>query len=204
MKIIRIISYFLFWPFFLISCSPGYKKTEGKWAYVTYDEGNGKNVKYIDVDESTFKILSDNRYAKDKTKVFFEGDLIKTAESKSFSIISGDYSADEYQVYLKNYIIIEADPKTFKRLKSFYARDQKHIFSGTVPLRVTDIEHFKITKRSDSYGFQPVTAFIKEYPVFAHLDTSKYEYVIFGHDKGQTLTEQFEGHKILNKTPDSN
>lgn len=42
----------------LLSCQPGYRKQNGAWAWVSYDENVGKRVTWLgQVDNKSFKVL---------------------------------------------------------------------------------------------------------------------------------------------------
>jgi len=193
MKILRNILFLIILPLKFISCSSGYKKVDGKWVYISYDEGNWADKHYLDVDHQSFKILEDRRYGKDNFKVYFEGNQIENADSKSFRIIGNDYSADNSFVFLKIYPLIDADPNSFKPLKSLYSQDKKHIFCGTIPLILKDIEHFKVVKNDYSYGIQSSEIFIKENPDYSFIDTSKYKYIVYAFGEAETPTGRFKG-----------
>ena len=98
---------------------------------------------------------------------------------------------------MKSTTIIDADPKSFKLLKFPYSRDNNHIFCGTLPMKVIDIEHFKVTKSSSTIGMQPSEVFIKENPDYSYIDTSKYKYVIYGIGQAETRTEKFKDYKKI-------
>jgi hypothetical protein len=53
------------------------------------------------VDNASFTILTDVRYAKDKNKVFIQGSEIKNADPNTFEMLLKDeYSKDKNHVYL--------------------------------------------------------------------------------------------------------
>jgi hypothetical protein len=195
MKILRSILFLIILPLKFINCSSGYKKVDGKWVYISYDEGNWADKHYIDVDHQSFKTLDDKRYGKDNSKVFFEGNIIENADSKSFRVIGNDYSADNYQVFLRIYPLIGADPKSFRNFKFPYTRDNKQVFCGTVPMKIDDIENFKLTKKDLSYSTQAVELFIKQNPEYSYIDTTKYKYVTYFFCEAETTTEKFKGFK---------
>lgn len=185
--------FLLFLTFVLISCHPGYKKVDNKWAYVTYDEALGKRIEYLKVDNKTFKILN-AEYAKDDMNVFHKGIIIPMADSKTFNIIGNDYSKDKFQVFLSNEIVIGANPVTFKPLDFPYSRDDKTIFCGTVPMIVKDIESFKVVATDGFIINSTIASFIKDYPDYSFIDTTKYKAVIYGtSQQAETLTEKFVG-----------
>src|ERR1035437_1267318 len=131
----------------LLGCSGGYKNDHGKISYVTYDEAVGKTVHPIDADASTFTVLPNANYAKDRSKVFYECEVIETADPQSFKVINDDgYAKDANHVYLKTAIVIGAKPDKFELLKFPYAKDDKTVFCGTVPLHTQSIENFKVVE----------------------------------------------------------
>ncbi len=196
MKKTPILFLFLL-TFSITSCNPGYEKIDEKWAYVTYDEAAGRRLRYIEVDSKTFEILKENDYAKDKTKVFYTGTIIPTADSKTFKGIGQGYSKDNFQVFMDNEIMIGANPHSFKLLDNPYSRDKKTIFCGTIPMNVRDIESFKVTATSGGKSTALTTLFIKFNPEFSFIDTLKYNGVIYGDGQAETLTEKFDGYKKI-------
>jgi len=185
-------------PIILISCNSGYKKIDGKWAYVSYDEGNWEDKHFLDVDSLTFKVLPDVRYAKDQSKVFFEGRIIDYAISSSFRVIGNEYSADDSNVFLREFLIVDANSKTFKLLRIPYSRDNEHIFCGTVPLFVDDIESFEVTEIEKGYVIQPLEVFIRDNPEYARIDTLKHKYMIYGLGAAKEGKSKFKGFKKIN------
>jgi hypothetical protein len=196
-RIIHNILFLIILPLKFISCSSGYKKIDGKWNYVSYDEGNWADKYCLNVDHQSFKTLDDKRYGKDYSKVFFEGKIIENAESKSFRLLGNDYSADDSYVFLKNYALIDADPKSFKQLKHLYSRDKLRVYCGTIPMKVQDIEHFRVTKSDNSFGMQPSEIFIKNNPDYSYIDTANYKFVIYAFGEAETPKEKFKGIKKL-------
>jgi len=177
------------------SCNPGYEKVENKWAYVTFDEGSGKRTNFLDIDESTFEILKDNEFAKDKSKVFFQGNQIYHADSRTFIVTGNGYSKDDFNVFLDCETVVDANPKTFIQLDFPYSRDNNHIYCGTIPLAVNDIENFKVTKGSGMQTSELTTTFIKDNPEYSFIDTLKYKVVIYGEGQAETSTEIFVGYR---------
>jgi hypothetical protein len=198
LKMLKYILFFIVLPLKLISCSSGYKKADNRWVWVTYNEGNWGDSTILEADFESFKVLSDPRYATDSTTVFYDGNPIQAAHSKSFRLINADYAADDYQVYLKNYLVFGANPATFKPLRFPYSRDDKTIYCGAVPMHVEDMEHFRVTKSDRSYHVQTMDFFIKENPDYKALDTFPCRYVIIGYGEAKTKTERFKGFKKIN------
>lgn len=181
----------------LVSCSEGYKKIDGKWAYVSYDEAVGKRVNYLDVDNKTFKVLKNKEFASDKNNVYLVGGIIKNAEPKSFHVLDNRYSSDEDNVFLDYETVINADPETFKILDFPYSKDNKRIYCGTLPLLTSDIENFVVVESGSTKTNELTSNFIKSNPEYAWIDTIKYKGVIYGNGKGNTKNETFDGYKKI-------
>jgi hypothetical protein len=195
MNLITKIVLFVIIPLKIMGCSSGYKKVDNKWAWVSYDEGNWGDSTFLEVNYNSFKVLSDTRYGKDDSTVFFEGKPIHNADSKSFRIINKNYAADDSQVYLISYLVFGANSATFKPLRFPFSRDDKTIFCGSVPMKVDDLEHFRVTKSDPSYHIQPMEVFIKENSRYNELDSFSCRYVIIGYGEAKTKTEKFKGFK---------
>ena len=73
--------------------NPGYEKADNKWTYVSYDEGAGKRIISLQVDESTFEIMNDKEYAKDKSKVFFRETKLKVQTVRHLKYLRKDILA---------------------------------------------------------------------------------------------------------------
>jgi len=182
----------------LSSCSPEYRMENGKWAYVYYDEGAGKNVEYLNADNATFRIF-DDYYAGDKSGIFYKGYKIYSADPGSFEVISsGGYSKDKNLVYYESEIVIGADPKSFKVLTFPYSKDLKTVYCGTIPMKVSRPEEFKVTVSSDTQITESIDGFIHRNPEYSYLDPAKYKRVIYGRGKGETGTENFKDFKKIN------
>ncbi len=158
----------------LIGCSEGYKKVDGRWAYVSYDEGVGKRVKHLNVDETTFGILRNKDYAKDKDNVFLTYGVIDNADPQSFYVIGNGYAADKTNVYLDRQTLINANPKSFEQLGFPYSRDSKNVFCGTITLDISDKESFRVIESTRSKVTVLTTHFIQLNPEYSFIDTVKY------------------------------
>lgn len=177
------------------SCSSGYKKVDGKWAYVSSDEADLKRVNYLPVDNATFKLLKDTDYAVDKDNVYLLGGIIKNADPRTFKTLENGYSADSFNVFLDNETLIDADPNTFKILDFPYSQDAKKVYCGTLPLLTSDIEEFVVTESGSMKTIELTSNFIKFNPEYSWIDTTKYKGVIYGEGNGQTQNEIFDGYK---------
>ena len=179
----------------LASCSKGYKKIDGKWTFVSYDEAVGKRVKFLGVDNETFTILKDKEFATDKNNVYLFGEIIENAQSKSFYVLDNGYSADKDNVFLDCATLINADPKTFKILDFPYSKDIKSIYCGTLPIPTSNRESFAVVEGSSVITNELTSNFIKFNQEYAWIDTIKYKSVVYGSGKGKTKNEIFDGYK---------
>lgn len=173
----------------------GYQKIDGRWAYVSYDEGVGKRVNYLDADNQSFKILKKGEFATDKNNAYFLDSKIKNAEPSSFIVLGNGYSADKNNVFFEFDTVIEANPKTFKLLDFPYAKDDKKVYCGTLPLLTSDIDGFAVVKSGTMKNRTLTSYFIESNPEYAWIDTTKYEFVAYGEWTGKTKNEQFDGYK---------
>lgn len=160
---------------FISGCSVGYKKVDGKWLYVTWDEGQGNRTYPMNADDATFEVLEQGKYAKDKNKVYYQMDPIPGADPATFVFLKGgDYVKDKNHVYIRNYPVINADPQSFVEIEYPYAKDKKSIYCGTLPMMVKNIEEFEVIQGSkndfitsdEDYFIQDNKeySFLKDYP----------------------------------------
>lgn len=91
-----------------------------------------------DADPASFVVLS-YQYAKDDSQVFYQDNVIKNADPKTFKVFPGEdiiggrylsckFARDNFNAYLYNKIIVGAQPKTFSPLWGEYCRDETNIF----------------------------------------------------------------------------
>jgi DKNYY family protein len=180
---------------FLSGCSTGYRKIDGKWSYVTWDEGHGYRTYPLGADEGTFEVLESGKYAKDKHKVYYQRYPISGADPASFVLLNGkQYAKDKDHVYLLEYHVINADPSSFKEIAFPYARDKKNVYCGTVPLDVKNIEEFEVTQSASGYDITSKDDFIRRNKEYSFLRDTPVDTVVTGWGgKAKTKTEYFEG-----------
>ncbi len=168
----RILYLFGLLNLFLLGCTLGYQEIDGQWHYITWDEGNGKKTKPLEVDNASFEIIQQGTYAKDKYKVFYRGTTIAACAPNTFKQITGtSYIKDKNTVYYKSIPVCKADPKTFKVLDFPYAKDKHTAFCGTVPLRVKNIDSFRVLKKSLGTTTGSRKYLIRQHPELAYLDS---------------------------------
>jgi hypothetical protein len=185
----------------LISCSPGYKKENGKWAWISYDEGAGKRVKYIDnIDIGTFRILGNKDYALDKYNVYNGPHVIPHADPKTFEVINDrGYSKDSKNVFLDLDIVINANPKDFEVMDWPYSKDNRYVFCGNLPIDLVEISDFKVLKSGGGKNTSLKSSFIEFNPEYKWLDTVIVDGIITGEGLGETKDYKFDGYKKIKK-----
>ena len=191
----------------MTSCQTGYKKENGKWVWISYDEAVGKRITEIEFsDFETFKILENKNYAVDKSNVYYMTSPIKNANPKTFTILTKNgYTKDDQKVFLDWDEVIFADPKTFEILSFPYSKDKFHIFCGTLPLRLSreEIVEFKVTNEdelmSDMRSTILTSHFIEQNSDYKWLDTLDINGIIVGEfGTGETKKKKFKGYKEKN------
>lgn len=129
-----------------VGCSTGYTKMDGKWCYVVINESVGREVREMNADESTFEVLADPEYARDKNHAYRFGRVLEDIDGSSYHLLSDTrYAADRNGVYYKDHKIPGADPKTFEIIGHPYSRDQENVYCGNLEMNVAQPENFKQT-----------------------------------------------------------
>jgi hypothetical protein len=179
-------------------CSTGYRKVDGKWSWVTWDEGHGYRSNPLEADDATFEVLDNKEHARDKSNVYYKGGRIVGADAGTFVLLKGGpYAKDKNHVYLLDTMVINADPNSFTELKYPYTRDKKGIYCGTLPMNVTNVEEFEVIQPGRGYvrsekdffiGLNKEYSYLKDYPINSVI------YSLEG--KAKTKTEHFEGCNV--------
>jgi hypothetical protein len=178
-------------------CNTGYRKVDGKWSYVTWDEGHGNRTKPLEADDATFKVLDNKEYATDKNNVYYKGHIIVGADAGTFVLLKGGpYAKDKDHIYLLDTIVINADPSSFTELGYPYARDKKNVYCGTLPMNVTNIEEFEVVGTGKGYIMHDKGDFIRLNKEYSYLKDYPVDGVIYAFGgQAKTKTEYFEGCK---------
>ena len=182
-----------------LSCSAGYEKVDGDWAWVFRSEA-GRHITRMEVDHASFEILND-KYAKDKLSVFWEGNALIGADPESFTILEGSkYSKDAKSVYVNNYPVIFADPGSFQALDWPYAKDKNRVYNGNLPMQVEDVAAFKVLQGSEFTTIAGKKGFIQRNQDYAWLDTLDFRTVIYSsYGKAVSKTDEFDGFRKVNE-----
>jgi hypothetical protein len=130
----------------LTGCGQGYQKEHGRWAWVSWNEGNGRQVEFLNgVEDSSFHVLSPPEYAADQKCVYHRSVKIKNADPATFRRIDRSYWRDAKHVFLDDIEIPGADPETFQLLPKYrWGRDKHDVYAMTSALHVRDISSFTL------------------------------------------------------------
>lgn len=93
--IFKFLPHFVVSFLFLSGCSTGYRKDGNAVYYEYWNEGSGSHKDKLDADPETFEVLKDDSYAKDKKRVFYNGDVIKGADAATFEALNEWYAKDK-------------------------------------------------------------------------------------------------------------
>jgi hypothetical protein len=178
-------------------CNTGYRKVDGKWSYVTWDEGHGYRTNPLGADDATFKVLDNKEYAKDKNNVYYKGSLLVGADAGAFALLKGGpYAKDKNHVYLLDTTVINADPASFAEIGYPYGKDKKSVYCGTLPMNVNNIEEFEVIQHGTGYIMHDKNDFIRLNQEYSYLKDVPVDGVIYSFGgKAKTKTEYFEGCK---------
>jgi hypothetical protein len=143
------------WFFLFIFRHEGYKVKDSKVFFVDWNAGRGMKEILLNADAKTFKDLGGN-YAKDKTRVFFAGRVIESADPESFLQIQVDtskvenvFSKDKNYVFQYEHILKHADPQTFVTLAHGYTKDKNYVYHSLSIVDQADAETFVMLEKLD-------------------------------------------------------
>lgn len=135
----------------LTGCSTGYKKSGGGWTYIVINEAVGREVRKIDADVETFRVLADPDYARDKNHVYKYGFALEGIDGASFEFLEGNnYARDANHIYYRDCIVLDADRDSFRVLEFPYSRDDENIYCGSLRMNVDNPNHFKVLDSKDT------------------------------------------------------
>lgn len=192
--------------FFTGCSSTGYQKKHGDWVWVTNDENFGvRQHLIVGIDQSSFMVLPNKSFAKDKHQVYYKGKKIKHASAKSFEYLTNSeygYAKDNLHAYFDNEVILTADPKSFKVLEFPYSCDANDVYCGTLPMRLTpkEVAAFKVTNTDKwlkgTKNIMALNHFLELHPQYNWITTLNIEIenVIIGSGgTAETLDKKFIG-----------
>jgi hypothetical protein len=159
-----------------VGCGTGYQRIDGKWHYVTFDTGVGRQARELPVDTDSFKVLPGGMYAKDNDLVFLDGRLIDGADALTFSLLPKtssplvSFSKDARHVYLNGLEVIGADPSSFRVVEGLYSRDNTRFYCGCVPMDVAHRDKFEVVYCSGTIEMGGDDLVASYGPSFKHID----------------------------------
>ena len=128
----------------LTGCS-GYKIEGGEVFWQMLDEGRGKTMTLVSGAEAdTFVILRHERYGKDSTGCYYEGQHIPEADPDSFESIFDYYAKDAQRAFYGGAPISGADGNSFQVLEGNWSCDENNCFFMRSMVPGSDPESFKI------------------------------------------------------------
>ncbi|WP_165069861.1 DKNYY domain-containing protein [Paludisphaera rhizosphaerae] len=126
-------------------CTTGYVKSGGEWTYVTINESIGREVRKVDADVATFRVLAAPGYACDKAHVYKAGVVLEGFDGATFEFLKGDrYARDKNHIYFDDSIVQDADRDTFQVLGRQYARDARNVYDGSLRMNVAHPDAFHV------------------------------------------------------------
>lgn len=130
--------------FLLLSGCSGYEVRDSDVYWTYWNEGMGSGEIELDADYETFEILAHERYAKDRSKVFYQGRLIEGADAKTFKSVWEFYGVDKHHAFHADTLIPNSNGSSFEVLNGNFSRDGQDYFFNERPLNVCDYESFEI------------------------------------------------------------
>ena len=134
-----------------LGCSTGYKNEGNAVYYEHWNEGSGQHKDKIDADPRTFQILNFDAYAKDDISVFYQGEKIIGADSKTFEALGDYYAKDKNFGWYGKDTIKTAIGKTFKVINAYYSTDGIDVFYTTSPLKMSEPKNFRFVYGEGDY-----------------------------------------------------
>lgn len=116
--------------------SRGYYVTNGK-AYFYGGFSNASLIELTEADAAKFEVFTERfsgnehaaEYAGDDKVVYFEGRLIKSADSRTFQVLGYGLAKDRNSVY-HLHSILSNDPANFTKIEGGFYKDSKHVYRG--------------------------------------------------------------------------
>ncbi len=128
----------------LLTGCQSYKIKNGKWSFVSWNEGNGGTVTEVQgADQNSFVPIN-GVYAKDKNYVYLWNNVIEGADPNTFAYLGKDYGKDQQKVFFGGKELKGADPNTFQIIEYRWSKDKNDAYCGSEPLKVVDVASFKI------------------------------------------------------------
>lgn len=178
-----------------------YVKDAGQVYYYQLASSGKPDIKPISQSPQNFRII-DHPYASDGKNVFYFGDKHPARSPETFEIIGSGYTKDKEQVYFQLNIIKEADIKTFQLYaenqeftgEGAYARDSKHVYYKNHEIASADMNSFFIL--NENYSKDRNHVYFHE-KILKDGDVKTFE--VFPHDMGDADAKDKGHHYHLGK-----
>jgi len=134
--------------------APGYHVIPTK-VFFNAGFGSGPALEVIGADPRSFEKLNrgfpESSYGRDKNLVYYNGKVIKGADSKSFTRLRTYYSMDDRFVYY-NGTQLSRDPDHFVFIDDMVQKDRKHVYRGGWIIS-DDPENFQFITAIDGFSY---------------------------------------------------
>jgi DKNYY family len=97
-----------------------------------------RRVKVLEADPASFRILV-RGYARDASKLFFEGQQFPVKDLNSFEILEYGFARDRISGYYQQTIIPGSDGGNFTVLDNHYSKDKAHVFYSDNDLNASPV-----------------------------------------------------------------
>lgn len=113
-----------------------------------------------DADPSTFKILGDENWGRDKQNVYFKFDKLPNCNASQFTVINEDWGKDDKR-YFYNYKPVNLiDYPSARVLSNYYIIDKNHVFCQDSLMPDADVKTFMVEPDGDgSFGHDKTNMF---------------------------------------------
>ncbi len=126
----------------LLSSCVGYVKKDGVVYYRDCNEANVCSERKIDADAKTFETLKDG-FARDKSRVFKNGDVIEGADAETFTVMKFPFAKDKNHAYYCGKVIKSSTGQNFEIINDDYSKNDIDVFYRTNPLNVCSVKEFR-------------------------------------------------------------
>ncbi len=154
----------------LTACNTGYQQINGQWMYVTLDESQGRRENPIaGADAATFERIERSDFARDRSRVYYQGRVLEGADAATFEHLKGNYWKDRNRVYYFSRPLAGADPGSYRLLRADWGRDNRNVFVGADAVDPKDIGTFEVV--NDNWARDSLWYYPAQYGRYAPIET---------------------------------
>jgi DKNYY family len=110
--------------------------------------GSSATVEVVGADADSFDPLG-NTYARDRSRVYHQGQVLADADPSSFDLIDHNHAKDRSHVWYGDHLVSD-DPTHFVLLDGGMAKDSKAVYCDDGEVLTDDPAHFEILRASDT------------------------------------------------------